>query len=135
MALVTWDESYSVRVAKCDEDHKKLFVLLNSVHEAMKAGNASGTLQRVVGELSDYAKFHFAGEEALLDKTKYSGLAQHRAEHRQFEKRVDQFRQDLQEGKMGQSIELVAFLKDWLHNHIKQVDRQYSAHLNAQGIS
>ena len=37
MALVTWDESYSVRVAKCDEDHKKLFVLLNSVHEAMKA--------------------------------------------------------------------------------------------------
>jgi hemerythrin-like metal-binding protein len=135
VALVTWDESYSVKVAPCDEDHKKLFVLLNSVHDAMKAGKGAAMLQGVVQELLEYTKYHFAREEDLLEKTNFPGLAQQRAQHRQFEHKVDRFRQELKEGKMGQATEVVAFLKDWLNNHIKQVDRQYSAHLNSQGIS
>lgn len=27
MALITWDQSYSVKVKRCDEDHQKLFAL------------------------------------------------------------------------------------------------------------
>src|SRR5271157_2886782 len=38
MALVTWDQSYSVSVKKLDEQHQKLFSLLNTLHEAMRQG-------------------------------------------------------------------------------------------------
>jgi hemerythrin len=30
---------------------------------------------------------------------------------------------------------VLGFLKDWLANHIRQTDRAYSAHLNANGVN
>jgi len=127
--------SYSVRVAKCDEDHKKLFALINSLHEAMMTGKGAQIVQKVVKELGDYAQFHFSAEEKLLDQTHYPDFGPHRAQHRIFVKKVEQFEQDLKATTAGQAISVVTFLKDWLTNHIKQTDQQYSAHLNAKGIS
>ncbi|HVM91282.1 MAG TPA: hemerythrin domain-containing protein [Terriglobales bacterium] len=59
MALVSWNPSYSVKVEKCDTDHKKLFDILNKLHEAMSAGNGNQVVAKVVKELGDYTKFHF----------------------------------------------------------------------------
>ena len=36
MALITWDDSYSVKVDKIDGQHQKLMGLINQLHEAMK---------------------------------------------------------------------------------------------------
>ena len=135
MALVTWDPSYSVKVSKCDEDHKKLFSLLNELHEAMKTGKGSQVVQQVVKDLSEYTKHHFAQEEALLRKTNYPNLIPHQAQHQKFVSKVEQFQSELKAGNLAQSIAVTEFLTDWLANHIKQTDRQYSAHLNANGVS
>jgi hemerythrin len=134
MALVTWDQSYSVKIAKCDADHKKLFALLNQLHEAMSAGKGKEVIGRKVKELSDYTKFHFSAEEELLEKTHYPLTGPHLAQHRVFVQRVEQFQKDVEKGVLGKAIEAVTFLKDWLTNHVKQVDQQYSAHLNANGV-
>jgi len=134
MALLTWDDSYSVKVAKCDEDHRKLFSLLNTLHDAMKVGKGAEILQQVVAELSHYARFHFAREESLLEKTDYPALAPHRAQHVEFVNKVANFQQDLKAGNTGQSIAVANFLTDWLIKHIKHTDREYSAHLNANGV-
>jgi hemerythrin len=135
MALLTWDASYSVKVAKCDEDHKKLFSLLNALHEAMKVGKGTQILHQVVADLANYARLHFAREEALLEMTKYPALAPHRAQHEEFVRRVAQFQQDLKTGNTNQSIAVANFLTDWLVKHIQQTDVKYSAHLNANGVS
>lgn len=135
MALVTWDPSYSVKVSKCDEDHKKLFSLLNALHEAMKTRKGREVIQQVVNDLAGYTKYHFAREEMLLAQTNYPDLAPHRSQHQVFVKRVEEFQSELKGGNLAQSISVTEFLKDWLANHIKQTDRQYSAHLNANGIS
>jgi hemerythrin len=134
MALVKWDASYSVKVTRCDEDHQKLFALINTLHDAMLAGKGGEKIQQVVRELSSYTKFHFSAEEALLEKTNYTALLSHRAQHQDFVKRVDQFQKDLGEGKGGNSIFVLEFLKDWLAKHILQIDKKYSDHLNAKGI-
>jgi hemerythrin len=134
MPLVTWDPSFSVKVARCDEDHKKLFALLNSLHDAMASGKGAQVIGKVVKELSDYTKSHFAAEQELLEKTHYPALGPHLAQHRIFVKKVEQFQKDLDAGVLGQAISVVSFLKDWLTNHIKQTDQQYSAHLNANGV-
>ena len=135
MALVTWDASYSVKVDKCDDDHKKLFSMLNSLHDAMMAGKGAQVIQPVVKELADYTKFHFAREESLMQKAKYPALGAHRTQHQEFVKKVEEFQKDLAAGKTGQAISVANFIKDWLTNHVKQTDRQYSAHLNANGVS
>jgi len=135
MSLITWDPSYSVKVSRCDEDHKKLFALINSLHEAMSSGKGAAVVQQVVDELADYTQYHFSAEEALLEKTQYPALKSHRAQHQEFVKRVKQFQQDLTVAKSGQSVFVLNFLKDWLSGHIKQTDQKYSAHLNANGVS
>ena len=134
MALVTWDPSYSVKVGRCDEDHKKLFALINSLHEAMLSGKGGEKVHVVVKELSDYTKFHFSAEEGLLQKTNYPGLEGHRAQHHEFVGKVENFRADLKAGKGGNPVVVLEFLKNWLTSHIKQTDQKYSSHLNTNGV-
>jgi len=135
MALVTWNPSFSVKVEKCDTDHKKLFDLLNKLHESMSTGKGGEVVVKVVKELNDYTKFHFSSEEKMLEQTHYPALGEHRAQHKVFVKKVEQFQNDVEKGVLGKSIAILNFLTDWLASHIKKVDQQYSAHLNANGIS
>ncbi len=135
MPFINWDQSYTVKVSKCDEDHKKLFSLLNTLHDAMKAGKGAQVLQQVVKDLVDYTKYHFSEEENLLRETNYPDLLPHQAQHRLFVKKVEEFQSELKAGNSSQSITVAKFLGDWLGNHIKKTDQQYSAHLNAKGIS
>jgi hemerythrin-like metal-binding protein len=132
MAAFNWNSSYSVNVKRCDEDHKKLFALINDLHGAMQSGKGNQVIEKVVQELEDYTRFHFAGEEALMAKTQYPGLVAHQVEHQKFVQALVKLRK---EGITGQSISLLAFLNDWLINHIKRIDQRYSAHLNANGVA
>jgi hemerythrin len=134
LALVTWDTSYSVSVKSCDAEHQKLFDLINKLHEAMQLGQGSTIVSPVVDELEKYTQTHFRAEEALLRQACYPKLDDHRLQHQKFVAQVKQFKDDLQAGRLGNSIAVLKFLKDWLADHIKQTDKMYSEHLNSRGI-
>jgi len=134
MALITWDQSYSVKVKRCDEDHQKLFALINALHDAMRVGKGRAVIGQIVAELSAYTQTHFHAEEALMEQANYPALAGHRVEHQRFVARVAEFQKELNAGTGGNSVAVLEFLKDWLAKHIKKLDQSYSAHLNANGI-
>ena len=134
MALVTWDQSYSVSVKKLDEQHQKLFSLLNALHEAMRQGKGQAVVQDTLRQLTTYTVTHFRAEEELLRKTNFPAFAAHQAEHQRFIEKVNQFTEDLKAGRNASSISVLGFLKDWLAEHIKRTDRSYSAYLNSQGV-
>jgi len=133
MSLVTWDQSYSVKVNQIDLEHQKLFDLLNSLHDAMSSGKGRAIVGQIVAELHTYARTHFQDEEALMQRASYPGLPGHRLEHQRFIARVAEFEKDLAAGKAN-VVAVLEFLKDWLSKHIKKVDQSYSTHLNAHGI-
>jgi hemerythrin len=135
MALIKWDQSYSVKVKNCDDDHKKLFDMINTLHEAMRVGHGAEKVGPIVKELAEYTKFHFGREEALFQKTNYPDLVAHRAQHQVFIKRVADFQKELAAGTSSQSVAVSIFLNDWLIQHIKKSDQKYSAHMNANGIN
>lgn len=134
MALLSWDQSFSVEVAELDGHHRKLFSLINTLHDAMRAGKGRTIVEQIAAELSDYTQAHFRAEEALMERTNYPALPGHRAEHQRFIARVAEIKKDLDAGTGGNAVEVLEFLKDWVAEHIKKVDRNYSAHLNANGI-
>jgi hemerythrin len=134
MALVTWDQSYRVSVKRLDEQHQKLFSLINSLHEAMRQGKGQEVVQDTVHELATYTVTHFRAEEELLRKAGYPGLVAHQSEHQRFVARVNQFVEDVKAGKLASSIAVLGFLKDWLTEHIKRTDGPYVAHLTAHGV-
>lgn len=135
MALFTWNDSYSVKVAMCDQQHKKLFEIINELADAMRSGKGNEVVGRTVGELLEYTRTHFSQEEALMQKANYPELQSHQEMHRKFVAQIESFIQQAKEGKVTNSIQVLNMMRDWLVNHIQKVDKQYSAQLNAAGIS
>jgi len=135
MALATWNKSYSVSVTKFDEQHQKLFQLLNALHEAMRQGKGQAVVESTLHELALYTVTHFRAEEELLRKTNFPGFAAHQAEHQKFVTRVNGFIEDLKAGRGASPITILGFIKDWLTEHIMRTDRAYGAYLNAKGVN
>jgi hemerythrin-like metal-binding protein len=134
MALFEWTQEHSVSVLRFDKDHKKLFSLINELNDAMAEGRGRFVVARVLRELGEYARWHFAGEEKAMLRAGYAGLEEHVAEHREFASKVDGFYAEFGEDQMGIPIDVLYFLRDWLLKHILLTDRQYSESLNRAGI-
>lgn len=134
MAVPVWNESFTVKVKRCDEDHKKLFALIQRMHEAIEERKGPDVAQDVLRELDEYTKTHFSAEEALMEQTKYPSLLSHRFQHRPFITKLEQLKEYIETCPSTTPVALVEYLKNWLVRHIKMVDQQYSAHLNANGI-
>jgi hemerythrin len=130
MALIIWDKKYSVKVSRLDADHKQLADLINQLHDAMLTGKGKTEVQAVLTSLIAYTKRHFAYEEDLLRKTNYPGLPEQLQEHKKLCATVDGFAERVSSGG-AVTMEVMAFLKDWLLTHILKTDMKYSAHLNA----
>ncbi|MBI5849255.1 MAG: hemerythrin family protein [Nitrospirae bacterium] len=134
MALITWKEDLSVNIAEMDKEHKQLVVMINELHEAMSSGKGKDVLGGVLARLIDYTKFHFAAEEKLMESNKYPGYLSQKGEHDNLTKKVMDLKARLDAGNMVVTVEVMAFLKDWLTKHIMGQDKKYSSFLNAKGI-
>jgi hemerythrin-like metal-binding protein len=134
MAVFSWNDSYSVKVAKCDQQHMRLFDIINQLADAMRMGKGQDVVNQVVTDLLDYTNTHFQEEEALLQKANYPQLEAHQEMHRIFVKKVQSLQSQAQMGKRVNAAQLLSLIRDWLVNHIQKADKRYSAHLNAAGI-
>lgn len=134
MAVFSWNDLYSVKVAKCDQQHMRLFDIINQLADAMRMGKGQDVVNQVVTDLLDYTNTHFQDEEALLQKANYPQLEAHQEMHRIFVKKVQSLQSQAQMGKRVNAAQLLSLMRDWLVNHIQKADKRYSAHLNAAGI-
>ena len=134
MALFVWNDTYSVQVGSIDEQHKKLFNIINQLHEALGAGKGQATVKTILKELVDYTVTHFHAEEALLEKQAYPNLAVHRLEHKNLVDKIKKFQSEYETGQLGMAVQVMNFLQDWLKSHILKTDEQYSPFLNSKGV-
>jgi hemerythrin-like metal-binding protein len=131
---VTWSAQYSVGIASIDSEHQKLIGMLNDLHAAMTQGQGRAVMGKVLDGLSAYTVSHFANEENLMRLHSYSEYSVHRAEHDKLTKQVRNLQEDFRAGNATISLDVLAFLKNWLINHIVGVDKKYSALLKAGGV-
>lgn len=129
MAFVNWEDSFSVKIPEFDNAHNKLIGMINDLHTAMKLGKGKDTAGRLIKDLYDYTKEHFAHEEAFMKKHNYGGLAYQEEQHKMFVEKIASFQRDFESGKLTVSIDLLDFLSKWLLVHIKEIDMKYSTEL------
>jgi hemerythrin len=134
VSFANWNDSYSVKVQRLDDEHKRLFDIINQLHEGMKAGRGKDVLQTVLDQLLRYTEQHFKGEEGLLKGAGYPELTAHMALHQQFVNKIKGFSKVFQSGAAAISVDVLEYLKNWLTEHIMGTDRQYSTTLTAAGI-
>jgi hemerythrin len=125
LAYVEWDEKYSVRIKSIDDQHKKLFELINGFYGALKDKGQDDSLKALLAGLVRYIEIHFAAEEDLMHRASYAGLLAQVAAHAAFTEKVRDMQRRHAEGKLVLSVEITGFLKKWLTEHILASDLQY----------
>ncbi|MBI4828771.1 MAG: hemerythrin family protein, partial [Nitrospinae bacterium] len=126
MAFIEWEDRFSVGVVEFDNQHKRLFDIVNELHAAVKADHGFEALQKILDELVDYTVTHFKAEEAKMAAAGYSGLSAHRGEHEKLISDASGLIKQFKEGHISVGVDLLNFLVGWLQNHIMQTDMRYS---------
>lgn len=129
MPLMTWDEKYSAGIDEFDAHHKKLFSLINTLHDGILAGKGKEVLGQVLSELVNYTVYHFRAEEGAFQKYGYPEQRQHKAEHDDLTKKAVDLQNKFDSGGIVLNTEVMNFLKGWLNNHILTIDMKYGPFL------
>jgi hemerythrin len=114
MAFVSWKDEYGVGVASVDQQHQKLFSLLNALEAHLHGGAPKMDVDRAVAELEQYYRYHFTDEERVLEMLGTAPSADHRQQHDWFITEVAKAGLDRGEGQAADAMDLVVFLRDWL---------------------
>jgi len=134
MALIQWNDGYSVKNADMDKQHQHLFDLINKLHDAMGQGKGKEALPEVFNSLIKYTQSHFTDEEALLQKYNYPDLIVQKRQHADLIKQISELQKQFQSGDLSSSLKTSGFLKKWLVEHIQGTDQKYGVFLNQKGI-
>jgi hemerythrin-like metal-binding protein len=125
MALLTWEDQFTVGIESMDRQHKLLFETLNELHRSWMKGEAKDLTEPLVWNLLAYVRQHFLAEEAMLANSNFPGLVQQRLLHRNLMQKVEQYAARFHKGENAIDLPFLQFLRDWLTNHVQNVDRSY----------
>ncbi len=134
MALIQWNETLCLNIAEIDAQHHKLVDMINELNDAMRQSKGKELLARILNGLVAYAGTHFKVEEVYFAKLGYPETEKHKAEHAAFVRKVSEFKQGFDAGKLGMSMQVMSFLSDWLQHHIKGSDKKYVAFFHEKGV-
>jgi hemerythrin len=132
--MIEWDDKYSVGISIIDEEHKKLFEILNKAIFAKEQNDNPEELREVLREMTNYALTHFKTEETYMKEFKYSEYQDHKEEHRHFSTEIIAYSDKVIEGNAQIANEIIEYLKWWLVNHIQVTDQKYIDCFNANGL-
>lgn len=136
---IVWDKNLETGIAWQDDQHKELFMKINSLLHAIRTGKGREEVGRTVEFLADYVVFHFRDEEMHMEKTGYPGYAAHKKEHREFADVVFELRKEIV-FKLAAKIPVPLvpvqrLLVNWVVNHIAKVDKELGEFLSTREVS
>src|SRR5689334_22950600 len=119
-----WDAKYNLGVQAMDDEHRLIIEAMNQLYELHEAKALGPRLLKVMQQLVQVTRGHFADEEAYMEKMGYPDLRKHRHMHAHLLERLGQFEAEMRASGVA-SAELFSFLKMWLKAHICGIDTQY----------
>lgn len=121
-----WKEEYATGISIIDFDHRQLFGITNILAKSIANGDSAHDIGDTIALLASYIERHFAREESIFREAGYPDFEQHIEKHRSIEKTVrDIERRHKKHPTMIESTELLAFLENWLGQHILRNDFKY----------
>ena len=114
-----------LHIDNIDEEHKKLFKLLNEAFTLVEATeDVTPIVKNLITSLKDYASTHFAHEEAYMESINDPELSLQKAEHQAFTKKMNDFVLDTSSPENAKKSlnDLLSYLVRWLYHHILSSD-------------
>jgi hemerythrin-like metal-binding protein len=118
-----WNDVYSTSVKDIDDQHKKLFEIINNLGDEIKYGRAGGNFDTTMKSLIDYTKYHFGFEEDCMTRRACPVAAKNKEAHDKFINLI----KGMEERAKTEDKELLAreiheAANAWLVKHICGVD-------------
>jgi len=134
MNVFTWSNYFITGLESVDEQHHQLINLINQFGRLVTSSSITkAELDRVFGELSDYANYHFSEEEKMMKDFNLDNrhIDHHLTSHKNFIQDLIWLNSEINNPKLhavnfDSTQSLMSFLTHWLSYHILGID-QYMA--------
>lgn len=116
-----WSDSYSIKNARIDNQHKKLFELAKQAFILSERNTSKEEIKQILAGFFDYMKVHFRDEEEYMASINYPDLSIHKEIHRFIIlKMTELIKQTKNANEVKENLVIIA--KEWLLQHILQED-------------
>ena len=128
--MIKWKEVYSTGVKEIDDDHKRLFDILNGLEESI-INLRHEDISNLSSTLADYSSKHFSHEMIEMINHNYPKelIDQHKKEHDSFLNGVYELESKSMSLSFGMMMHTPNFLKDWVIGHLLGSDKEFAEFL------
>ena len=122
-ATLQWGDNWLTGNATIDADHKRLVELVNELNQSVTSNGTRADTGKVLLGLVDYTHQHFAREESIWREGGLNSLEAHQGIHANLLQKVDEIKQSYDTGTGAIGEEVLAFLRNWLIDHVFLTDK------------
>ena len=117
---------YLTGIEMIDEEHAKLFEIADKLYNLLNdqfIPDKYDYILEVVGELKEYAKKHFADEEAYMEKINYRRMFTQKIQHAEFVEKMSSYNPEKIDADQKEAcMDILEFINKWLVEHILEND-------------
>ena len=123
-------KEYFTGIQIVDEEHAKLFEYANQIYELLNEEfmvDKYDNIKDLLIKLKDYARVHFADEEAYMESIQYKKIFTQKVQHQAFIDALEEYdldEIDQMEDQDAVISKMLTFVTDWLVDHILNLDTQ-----------
>jgi hemerythrin len=131
MDYVVWSSMFSVHVPYIDNQHKKLFTLMNELYVTIREPNTEGSIFQKLNDFLHYAGMHFKDEEDILELIKFPQvkLKRHKRIHESIIEHIYKLNDQLTKGDDQVIYNIEYFLNSCVIRHILVNDKEFQPYL------
>lgn len=132
---MNWDASLETGDAAIDAQHRAIVSLCDELSAAEKDG--PDEVRRALDQLTEYVAVHFAMEHDLMRNEEYpaENIERHLAEHDRMTQLTRDKVLEYRTGALTSVAPVRAFLKDWIAQHVAEMDGQLAAHVRERRVA
>jgi len=126
-----WNDLFSVGNTAIDQQHKKLFSIINDLIAAQENRQEQKVIEKILSEILSYTEYHFSFEEELF--TSHPDAKKHCLIHEKFVEKAMDLKDQYISGVGDITEDTLEFLVNWLKNHVLHTDVVYFRELGHLG--
>ncbi len=133
--FVAWTNQMRVEVKLLDNDHKKLLILLNELHDCAASRYAKPILEMILESLLGSLRAHFVHEERIFTETAYPSAAVQECENELMIERLKVLQARFRKcTDWESSLQVVQLLKDCIFEHLQSPGHAYLTQLKSEDM-
>jgi len=130
MSQLEWNDSYSAGLGELDDDHRRLFDVINKMDAAVQDGRGQEIMGEVLRDIAHHTNDHFPHEEKLMAQHNYPLIREHQEMHRIASEKIQEMQAEFDRGDPDLTPnKLSHFLSFWFGTHFLTEDATFKRHL------